>query len=330
MAAQASPGPRTPRSARQQLSSRSQGDMTSDQWLFEPPAELVSSGSGGGGSTLPPLCLPFQALLSTHIVCAAGLPSDSGAVHRPSADQRRPCASMWGALGRTEWRWLADLCDQHASRILFSMHRSCSSACSPMPIYDAGVRAVGHQEPPGAQQHRPAHPPAAAEQVRPLASAAAGVAAPACAILLPMLLAQPLTAAMASPAQSSSPLISAQSTPTPVQLADPRLRAALPVTGVSRIGSQGLHRAGVQRQRRSRASALPAAGGGADCRHRQPRAGGLWVACIRGEGRWASGGDCLHIGKVCMAAQVRDECRCSLGHPHISLAACLYSLLQTA
>lgn len=62
MAAQASPGPRTPQSARQ-LSARSQGDLN-DDWLFNAPAELVSarrtqrgkhrgSCSGGSGSPLP-------------------------------------------------------------------------------------------------------------------------------------------------------------------------------------------------------------------------------------------------------------------------------------
>lgn len=62
MAAQASPGPRTPQSARQ-LSARSQGDLN-DDWLFNAPAELVSarrtqrgkhsgSGDSGGGSGSP-------------------------------------------------------------------------------------------------------------------------------------------------------------------------------------------------------------------------------------------------------------------------------------
>ena len=62
--------------------------------------------------------------------------------------------------------------------------------------------------------------------------------------------------------------------PCPAQIADPGLRAALASPGVPGDRGQGLHPAAVrQRRARARAYAVPAPRRGADCRHRQPRAG---------------------------------------------------------
>lgn len=90
---------------------------------------------------------------------AVGLPAYSGAVHRPGANERGPCErgpctadKSW----RSSRRLGAGTCIIIATCCVHSQVLCCISTIA------AGVREGGHQEPPGAQQHRPAHPPAPA------------------------------------------------------------------------------------------------------------------------------------------------------------------------
>lgn len=173
MAAQASPGPpRTPSSARQ-LSSRSQGEL-SDEWLFSAPAELV--GGGGGQCAAGIQTCPFRSpgvvggLISMtpwHLNSTSQVPQVCPLTLAPFIDPvltsaghvSPPKACSVGRLLAMPCCWLPE----RAHALHCGTHGLVPSAFT-CPLASPGVRAGSDSEPHGAQQYRPAHAPAAAEQ----------------------------------------------------------------------------------------------------------------------------------------------------------------------